>query len=178
MVKIKQGWWREPSVSLELGTWNTNDNNNDNNIDLIIVTSDYNSLVKFWRMSVKELLLSHLFAHSYPNKGIFSGFWSYFLQKISSRKLKSAPWLGMTYVITSHSNLLTTITIAMAAVCRHKRNFIMKVDWKHLERMSTKTERKWKFVAHLEKSRFFIFSLKIPYSGLRNVIGFFSSNIL
>ena len=53
MVKIKQGWWREPSVSLELGTWNTNDNNNDNNIDLIIVTSDYNSLVKFWRMSVK-----------------------------------------------------------------------------------------------------------------------------
>ena len=27
----------------ELGTWNTNDNNNDNNIDLIIVTSDYNS---------------------------------------------------------------------------------------------------------------------------------------
>ena len=74
MVKIKQGWWREPSVSLELGTWNTNDNNNDNNIDLIIVTSDYNSLVKFWRMSVKELLLSHLFAHSYPNKGIFLGF--------------------------------------------------------------------------------------------------------
>ena len=61
-------------VSLELGTWNTNDNNNDDNIDLIIVTSDYNSLVKFWRMSVKELLLSHLFVHSYPNKGIFSGF--------------------------------------------------------------------------------------------------------
>ena len=29
------------------GTWNSNDNNNDNNIDLIIVTSDYNSLVKF-----------------------------------------------------------------------------------------------------------------------------------
>ena len=74
MVKIKQGWWRGPSVSLELGTWNTNDNNNDDNIDLIIVTSDYNSLVKFWRMSVKELLLSQLFAHSYPNKGIFSGF--------------------------------------------------------------------------------------------------------
>ena len=74
MVKIKQGWWRGPSVSLELGTWNTNDNNNDDNIDLIIVTSDYNSLVKFWRMSVKEPLLSHLFVHSYPNKGIFSGF--------------------------------------------------------------------------------------------------------
>ena len=46
-----------------------------------------------------------------------------------------------------------------------------------LERMSTKTERKWKFVALLIKSKFFIFSLKIPYSGLRNVIGFFSRNI-
>ena len=28
------------------------------------------------------------------------------------------------------------------------------------ERTSTKTERKWKFVAHLEKSKFFMFSLK------------------
>ena len=41
------------------------------------------------------------------------------------------------------------------------------------ERMSTTTERKWKFVVHLEKSKFFIFSQTIPYSGLRNVIGFF-----
>ena len=43
--------------------------------------------------------------------------------------------------------------------------------------MSTKTERKWKLVVHLEKSKFFIFSLTVPYGGMRKVIGFFSRNI-
>ena len=44
------------------------------NPDYLTWGDDYNSLVKFWRMSFKEPRLPHRFAHSYPNLGIFSGF--------------------------------------------------------------------------------------------------------
>ena len=43
--------------------------------------------------------------------------------------------------------------------------------------MSTKTEPYRKYVAHDEKSKFFIFFPEIAYGKPRNVVGFFSWNI-
>ena len=44
--------------------------------------------------------------------------------------------------------------------------------------MSTKTEPYRKYVAHDEKSKFFIFFPEIAYGKPRNAVRFFSSNML